>query len=315
MTPAPDHRPPIAMGIVWAALVAGTIALPVVEPTLSVPAAVLPLAVVVGSVLVWLLLGRGTAARASTERVARERDRDALAGLAGGIAHHVNNALTAIMGHAELAWSGLRPDAPARADVDAIRSISEDLAELSRQVLAVAGRGGVAVREVDLNEVVEEHAGDLRASLPDGVTLDYQLARGLPAVTGDPAQVADALLHLVRHAGRLAGPGAPVVVRSSARQIGAERLAAVVGGGVLAPGTYVALGVTAPGPVPDPEVVDAWFTPFATGLALDAGLALPAVLGIARGHRGGVEVDAAPGAGTTITVLLPAAPIAAASAA
>ena len=76
--------------------------------------------------------------------------------------------------------------------------------------------------------------------------------------------------------------------------------------GELRPGEYVALEVTTPGPLPDPHVVAAWFEPFASGLAVDEGLAMPAVLGIARGHRGGVQVVAELGTGTTVTVLFPA---------
>ena len=139
--------------------------------------------------------------------------------------------------------------------------------------------------------------------------LDVRLDDGLPAAIGDPGQISDALHHLVRRAGERAEAGAQVVVRTRAVTVDAEHPAAVVVDGELQPGEYVALEVTTPGPLPDPHVVAAWFEPFASGLAVDEGLAMPAVLGIARGHRGGVQVVAELGSGTTVTVLFPAAPV------
>jgi len=238
---------------------------------------------------------------------------DALARLAGGIAHHVNNKLTVIIGHADFALTELPPDSQARDDLEAIRAISQELADLAHQVLAVAGRGGVAVRPIDLNDLVQGNDHLLHAALPDGIRLGVRLDDGLPVAIGDPGQISDALLHLVRRAGERAAAGAEVVVRTRVRTVDADQPAAVVVDGELRAGEYVALEVTTPGSLPDPHVVAAWFEPFASGLAVDEGLAMPAVLGIARGHRGGVQVVAELGTGTTVTVLFPAAPVGARS--
>jgi signal transduction histidine kinase len=232
---------------------------------------------------------------------------DAIARLAGGIAHHLNNKLTVILGHAELARSELRRGSAPADDLDAIRAISLELAELAHQLLAVAGRGGLSVRPVELDRLVRANDRLLRAAAADGVDLRYQLADGIAPVAGDAGQLADALLQLVRHAGARTESGGTVVVRTREVVVDADHPTVVLVDGELAPGAYVALEVVAPGPIPEPSAVAGWFEPFASGLAVDEGLGLPAVLGIARGHRGGVQVVAERGAGTTFRVLVPVA--------
>ena len=61
---------------------------------------------------------------------------EALGTLAGGIAHDLNNALTAISGHAELALAALDAGAPARSDVEEIRRAASRAASITRQLLA-----------------------------------------------------------------------------------------------------------------------------------------------------------------------------------
>ena len=109
------------------------------------------------------------AARRADRRIQEAARVDAVARLAGGIAHHVNNKLTVIIGHADLALGELPPESPVRDDLEAIRTISQELADIVRQVLAVAGRGGVAVRRIDLNDLVRGDDTRLHAAVAEGV--------------------------------------------------------------------------------------------------------------------------------------------------
>jgi CheY-like chemotaxis protein len=71
----------------------------------------------------------------------------------------------------------------------------------------------------------------------------------------------------------------------------------------LAPGRYVSLEVRDDGPGMDAGTIDRIFEPFFTTKFTGRGLGLAAVLGVVRGHRGGLSVDSAPGRGTTFRIL------------
>ena len=77
--------------------------------------------------------------------------------------------------------------------------------------------------------------------------------------------------------------------------------------GFLAPGRYVAISFKDNGSGIPEKVLDSVFDPFFTTKAhgLGAGMGLAVVHGIVKAHGGGIDVESAPGAGTTMTVYLP----------
>ena len=105
----------------------------------------------------------------------------------------------------------------------------------------------------------------------------------------------------------MAGTGGKVRVstywdRLDARAVG--RLRHTPG---LAPEEYVALEVRDDGPGMDDDTLARAFEPFYSTKFPGRGLGLPVVLGVLRGHGGGLDVDTAPGRGTTVRVYLPVA--------
>jgi len=141
-----------------------------------------------------------------TERLREEaevqqaRRVESLGVLAGGIAHDFNNLLTAILGNAELALAELPVGAGSRPLIAQIQSAGLHAAELTRQMLAYAGRGRFAIQPVDLTTAVREMAQLLGASIPKKVELSLDLADGLPVVEADPAQLRQLVMNLVINA-------------------------------------------------------------------------------------------------------------------
>lgn len=232
---------------------------------------------------------------------------ESLGVLAGGIAHDFNNLLTGILGNAGLALLRLDATDPARELVQRVIGASERAAELTRQMLAYAGKASFEIRPVSLSEHILETTQHLTATISKKVAFDLHLGDGLPAVEVDPAQIQQLAMNLIINAAESCGdgPGAVTVRTRLAEVQPGEQDAQWFTGEALSPGPYVCLEVEDTGCGMDEETVARIFDPFFTTKFTGRGLGLSTVLGIVRTHRGGLYVKSAPGQGSTFKVLLP----------
>ncbi|HWQ57062.1 MAG TPA: response regulator [Bryobacteraceae bacterium] len=220
--------------------------------------------------------------------------------LAGGVAHDFNNLLTSIMGNASLVLSDLAPDHPFREKIEEVMRASNRAADLTRQLLAYSGKGRFILRRLDVSAIISEMEGLLRSSVPKKVLLEIALAKGLPLVEADPAQIQQALFNLVINAAEAIGE-APGTIRVAT---GIKHVSEPTGDATA--GDYVWLEVRDTGCGMDEHVRTRLFDPFFTTKFTGRGLGLSAVSGIVRGHRGMIEISSEPAKGTTFRVLMPA---------
>ena len=248
------------------------------------------------------------AERATIERKMQDVQRlEALGVLAGGVAHDFNNLLAGVLGHAELAVTALPAGHPARDHLATVISGVAQAGGLTRQLLAYSGKGRFLLRAIDLNGLITQTTELLRLTLPKKVQLNLDLADALPAITGDDGQMRQVLMNLIINAGEAIGDRAGTVTVTTTGH--ALEMDAVSGGvySPAAPGRFVEVVVADTGCGMDDATRAKLFDPFFTTKFAGRGLGLSAVLGIIRGHGGGVRVDSRPGVGTRFTVLLPAA--------
>ena len=99
-----------------------------------------------------------TERRQLEEQLRQSQKMEAIGRLAGGIAHDLNNALTAIAGYAELALGEVEPDHPARPDVEEIRRAAERAGSVTRQLLAFSRKQLLEPRLFDLDDTVVDIA-------------------------------------------------------------------------------------------------------------------------------------------------------------
>jgi CheY-like chemotaxis protein len=143
----------------------------------------------------------------------------------------------------------------------------------------------------------------LRASVSERCRIELELAPHAPA-EGDATQLQQVLLNLVTNAAEaLAERRGRVIVRTGCTEVGAHATGAEGAG----PGRYVFLEVEDDGPGMDAATRLRIFEPFFTTKFSGRGLGLAAVQGIARAHRGAVEIESEPGRGTRLRVLMPLA--------
>ncbi|BDG02264.1 sensor histidine kinase [Anaeromyxobacter oryzae] len=224
--------------------------------------------------------------------------------LIANVAHELRTPLARIRVALDLAADG--DAAVAR---ESLAEIGEDLAELEglvNDVLATArmdlaantATGGTPPMRraaLDVAEVVGAATERLRHRYPDR-RVEVELEPGLPAIDGDAVLLRRAIDNLLDNARKYSPPGSELRVRALRR------------------GEEVAIEVVDRGEGIAAEDLDRIFTPFfradrsrarATG---GVGLGLPLARRIAEAHGGTLVARSAPGAGTTMTVTLPAAP-------
>jgi len=228
--------------------------------------------------------------------------------LAGGVAHDFNNLITTIMGYADLGRMATEPGSDPARFFAAIDQAAVKAAELTRQLLAYAGKGECRVAEVDLGIVVKEIALLLSVSIPAHVTLHYQLADRLPYIKGDPTQVFQLVMNLFTNAAEAcpAGRAGRITFTTASQEVDQAALGASGWIQPMAPGRYATLEVSDNGTGMSAAVLARILDPFFTTKPNGHGLGLAAVTGILRGHGGGLKVVSEPGQGSAFTLFLPA---------
>lgn len=231
---------------------------------------------------------------------------ESLGVLAGGIAHDFNNLLVGILGNASLAL--LEVDAP-RAVRDCLQEIeraSQKAAELTRQLLAYAGKGRYIVEPVDASATIQEMGSLLRSAVSRSASLQLELPSTVPPIEVDVNQFRQVVMTLVTNASDALGERQGVISVLTGRQtVTAEYLAACVPGSTAVPGSYVFVEVRDTGIGMDAATRHRMFEPFFSTKFTGRGLGLAAAIGIIRSHGGAIRVYSEIGSGTSVKLLFP----------
>ena len=220
-------------------------------------------------------------------KLQRQDKLDSLGILAGGVAHDFNNLLVGILANAAMAMEDAGPRA--RQLLEEVVRSSERAADLTRQMLAYAGRGELMFEPLDLSHEAREVALLLRSTLGPAARLELNLAEGLRPVRADRGQLQQILMNLLINASEaLDEAGGRIRVETSLQD------------------DAVVLTVQDDGKGMTSEVKERIFDPFFTTKFTGRGLGLAAVMGIVRAHNGTIEVDSMPGGGATFRIVLPA---------
>ena len=231
---------------------------------------------------------------------------ESLGVLAGGIAHDFNNLLVGILGNASLALLDLSSDSPVRQSVAEIEQAAQRAAELTRQLLAYAGKGRFVVEPVDASAVVREMTALLRTAVARNAQVRLQLADRLPAIEADVTQLRQVVMNLITNASdALPENGGLIHVHTGEQTLDADYIAQCVTGTEAEPGRYVFIEVRDEGDGMDETTRARIFDPFFTTKFTGRGLGLAATLGIMRGHRGAIRVYSEVGRGTSMKLHFP----------
>lgn len=232
-------------------------------------------------------------ARQSLELQLRQSQKmEALGTLAGGIAHDFNNIVAAILGNARLACERAGEGAPALPFIAEIARAGVRARDLVQRILAFSRNQPAVFHCQDLEPLVREGVDLLRAMLPSGIEVVYEEPAEPVVVCADPPQVSQILMNLGTNAWQAIGRGPGRITISLSRQC-AEAVLTVTDNGC---------GMDS---VTQERIFEPFFTTKAKGEG--TGLGLPVVHGIVRSHGGQIDLESAPGQGSTFRIRLPIA--------
>ena len=235
------------------------------------------------------------------EQLIQSAKLSAVGQLISGVAHELNNPLTAIMGYVQLVSMTADLPAPAREDLDKIRVQARRAAEIVQSLLTFARQRKQEAEHVNVNEVLrrtmELRAYQLRR---EGVEIVTRYADEIPGVLVAPDLLQQVILQLVNNA------------QDALRGVeGPRRLSLSTG----CDGDTVFLRIADNGPGLTPEVRAHLFEPFFTTKQVGegTGLGLSICFGIVSQYGGRIRAEdgeggaAGAGAGTAFVVEFPAA--------
>ena len=222
----------------------------------------------------------------------------ALGRLTGGVAHDFNNLLGVISNSAHLIQRSPHAESLAMPLGAIMRSVDVG-SRLTQHLLRVAGRQSVHPQVIDLRSTLGEMNELLATVLGKRMQLTTTMAPDLPSVRVDPSELELALINIALNA-RDATNGMGEITLEAGRAAPGDTQD-------LAPGEYVAISVTDRGPgIPD-DILSRVFEPFFTTkqVGKGTGLGLSQVMGFCVQAGGTARIASQPGAGTTVTLLLP----------
>ena len=218
--------------------------------------------------------------------------------MAAGVAHELNQPLTAIANYAQACDRLLgRPDA----SLDDIRTAMREIAgqavragDILRRLRSLAQSQPTRRERVDLNATVEGVRDLILADVRvHRARVQFELAADLPAVSIDPLQIQHVILNLVRN-----GLEAPAVPGTDTREL-------VVRTSVASDGD-VEIAVLDNGPGLSPQVLERMFDPFFSTKPEGTGLGLAISNTVVRTHGGALTYGANTPSGARFSLRLPA---------
>jgi two-component system, cell cycle sensor histidine kinase and response regulator CckA len=254
------------------------------------------------------LRGFSKVTRDITERMEAQRQLlraqrlESIGTLAGGVAHDLNNALAPILMGIEL----LRMENPKSTEMlNTMEASARRGADMVRQVLTFA-KGAEGERLlVQPRHLLGEMEKIIRGTFPKNIEFRTAYGKRLSAILGDTTQLHQVLLNLCVNARDAMPNGGTLTLQAENVEIDATHASAVP---EAKPGNYVAWRVKDTGTGIPPEIVERIFEPFFSTKGPDkgTGLGLSTVMGIVKGHGGFLQVQSAPGQGSTFSIYLPA---------
>ncbi len=233
---------------------------------------------------------------------------ESLGVLAGGIAHDFNNILTVIRGNAEICQMNESAGSTAAPFITEIVKATARAAELTRQMLAYAGKGFFELKSIDFATEVRELTPLLRSSVPTTIDLVIETTDDPFQARCDIGQLHQILINSVINASEAIGDQYGTIrIKTSPTKFSQDSLPNFV----LEPentfNKHLCLEISDDGCGMSQDVMAKIFDPFYSTKFTGRGLGMASIMGIMKRHLGGIAVESVPGKGSTFFFYFPEA--------
>ena len=246
-----------------------------------------------------------TARRDLEDRLRQAQKMEAVGQLAGGIAHDLNNVLTAVMAHVDLAVTSLPTGSDQRDDLMQAQGAARRGATMISKLLGFSRRERLALVPLHLEKLVAEIVPTVQRMLPK-IEVVFTWEQGLQPVAADAGAVQHMLLNVANNAADAMpdGGGGRLTIHLEPAGPEEKQMAAQEWG---APGHYVVLSASDTGSGMTPETLARIFEPYFTTKPPDrgSGLGMAMVYGLMKQHLGYVLVNSTVGVGTEVRLYFP----------
>ncbi|RMG57815.1 MAG: PAS domain S-box protein [Deltaproteobacteria bacterium] len=241
---------------------------------------------------------------AMEEQLRHSQKLESVGRLAGGIAHDINNYLSALAGYAEVLKMRYRQEREIQEKLEKILDTVFRCSDLIAQLLAFSRKTPSSPRVVDVNERLETLRKMLSRLIGERIEFSFIPGEGDLNVKIDPLHLEQVVVNLVVNARDAMPDGGRLVIETRKVLFDDAYLRKRP---LVRPGEYVMVSVSDTGVGIPKEIQDRIFEPFFTtkGKERGSGLGLSTVYGIVKQNNGYIWVYSEPGKGTTFKVYFP----------
>jgi len=237
---------------------------------------------------------------------------EAVATMAGGIAHEFNNILFAIIGNTEMAIEDARAGSMQHQNLQDVLQSSLRAKKLVQDIMTFSRHAEQEKKPVRIQFIIKEALQLLRHTLPANIQIRENFYSDAE-IMANHSQICQAVMNLctnaidaMREQGGILTLGlSDIEELIDIMDINPEKTGR--GNKDSRPVPYIRLSVTDTGLGISPELMEKIFDPFFTtkGTGKGCGLGLSIVEGIIKKHKGKIRVSSTPGKGTVFSVFLP----------
>ncbi|MBS3808672.1 MAG: response regulator [Desulfobacterales bacterium] len=239
----------------------------------------------------------------------RAKKMEAVGTLAGGVAHDLNNVLSAIVTYPDLILPQLSEGSPLRRPILTMRESGNKAVAIVQDLLTLARRGVPAKMTVDINRIITEFLNSpeyskIKSYHPE-VEVTTRLDKDLLNLTGSPVHLSKTIMNLISNA-------VEAIENKGNVEIITENVFLdnpITGYETIPAGKYIKIKISDTGAGISSRDMERVFEPFYTKKKMGrsgTGLGMSVVWGTVKDHDGYIDIKSEQNSGTAITLYFPA---------